>query len=220
MRTAIYDDQSILDLFVCEKILTKKQLLNKLGCSWMTAWRLLKAQGYLTSYNNNACYYTLAAIPKFDDHGLWSYRKTRFSRHGTLTRTIVELVCHSTAGLYANELQQRLRVNVRPMLSRLFRSGSVGRHKLAGSFLYLDSRAELAHKQFGNRSNETTPVTKLPLLPEPAMIIALLVERIKNPNLRPELSVRRLRRKGLSMSTAQARAVFEHYELGKKKRSN
>ena len=220
MRTAIYDDQSIVDLFVCEKILTKNQLLNKLGCSWMTAWRLLKAQGYLTSYNNNACYYTLATIPKFDAHGLWSYRKARFSRYGTLTRTVVEFVCHSAAGLYANELQQRLQVNVRPMLSRLVRRGSLGRHKFAGSFLYLDSRTELADKQFRNRSNETTPVTKLPLLPAPAMIIALLVERIKTPNLGPELSVRRLRRKGLPMSTAQARAVFEHYGLSKKKRSN
>ena len=216
MRTATYDGQSILDVFAEEKVVTREQLLNKLGCSWMTTWRLLKAQGYLTSYNHNARYYTLSSVPRFDDHGLWSYRRARFSQYGTLSGTIVGLVCHSEAGLYANELQQRLQVNVRPTLSRLVRSSSLSRHRLAGRFLYLDSQPERAHKQLENRSTETTPEPELPLLPDPATIIALLVERIKTPDVGPELITRRLRRRGLSMSRAQARVVFAHYGLSQK----
>ena len=216
MRTSTYDDQSILDVFAEEKVLTKEQLLNKLGCSWMTIWRLLKSQGYLTSYNNNARYYTLASIPRFDDHGLWSYRKARFSQYGTLTGTIVGLVCNSESGLYASELQQYLQVNILPSLSRLVQRGSLARNKLAGRFLYLDSQAERGNKQLKNRSTETTPEPDLAMLPYPAMIVALLVECIKTPDAGPELIVRRLRRKGQSMSMAQARTVFEHYDINKK----
>lgn len=218
MRTASHDDQSILDVFAGEKTLTKEQLLNRLGCSWMTAWRLLSAQGYLTSYNNNARDYTLASIPMFDDHGLWRCRKARFSRYGTLTKTIVGLVCQSAAGLYADELQRRLGVTVRPTLSRLVRDSRVRRHKLAGCFLYLAREQEQAHRQLEKRSTETTPAPELPLLPDPATIIALLVERIKTPGVGPELIVRRLRRRGLPLSRAQARAVFAHYGLAQKKR--
>ena len=217
MRTAAYGDQSILDAFAGEKTLTREQLLSKLGCSWMTAWRLLNAQGYLTSYNNNARDYTLGSIPEFDDHGLWCFRRARFSRYGTLTRTIVEFVCQSTAGLYAEELQRRLGVNVRPTLSRLVRDSSVSRRKLAGRFLYLDKDPERAHRQLEDRSAEPTPAPEQPLLPDPATIIALLVERIKTPDVGPELITRRLRRKGLSLSRTQARAVFAHYGLTKKK---
>ena len=216
MRTSTYDGQSILDVFAGEKILTREQLLDKLGCSWMTTWRLLKGQGYLTSYNNNARYYTLATVPRFDDQGLWSCRKARFSQYGTLGRTIVGLVRHSAAGLCANELQRRLQVNVRPTLSRLVRSGGLGRHKLAGRFLYLDSQPERARKQLENQSAEATPEPEPSLLPDPAMIIALLIERIRTPDAGSELITRRLRRRGLRMSTAQARAVFAHYGLGKK----
>ena len=216
MKTSAYGDQSIPDAFAGEETLTKEQLLSKLGCSWMTAWRLLSAQGYLTSYNSNARYYTLASIPRFDDHGLWRCRGARFSRCGTLTRTITKFVCQSATGLFADELQGRLGVSVRPTLSRLVRDSSVSRHKLAGRFLYLDKEPERAHRQLENRRAETKAAPELPLLPDPAMIIALLVERIKTPDLGPELITRRLRRRGLSLTRAQARAVFTHYGLAKK----
>jgi len=217
MKTAIYDDQSLLDVFVKEIVLTKEQLLDKLGCSWMTTWRLLKSRGYLTSYNHNARYYTLATVPEFDESGLWSYSKVRFSQYGTLAKSIVGLVCHSTAGLYANELEQRLQVNVRPALSRLVRNSSLGSHKLAGCFLYLDSQPQRAHEQLENRITETLSEPEPASLPNPTTIIALLVELIKTPNAEPELITRRLRRKGLLLSRTQARAVFAHYGLSKKK---
>lgn len=216
MRTTTCNEHSVADLLVREKVLSKEQLLAKLGCSWMTIWRLLKAVGYLTSYNCNAGYYTLNSIPRFDDDGLWSYRKIRFSKYGTLTGTIVGLVHHSEAGLYANELKERLQVNVRATLSRLFRNGGVRRRRLRGRFLYLDSEPRRACRQFENRTAEPAPSVQPPPLPDPRKIIALLVERIKSPDVRPELIVRRLRRKGLAMSIGEARAVFEHYEISKK----
>lgn len=217
VRTAACEGRNILDAFAGERTLTKEQLLGKLGCSWMTAWRLLTAQGYLTSYNDNARHYTLASIPRFDEHGLWRCRTARFSRYGTLIRTIVELVCRSPAGLYAEELQRRLGVNVRPTLSRLVRDSSVSRHKLAGRFLYLAMEPERSRMQLQSRSAEPTPAPDPALLPDPATIIAVLVERIRTADAGPELITRRLRRKGLSLSRAHTRAVFAHYRLTEKK---
>ena len=118
MRTPIFRLQHILDAFKRKKVLTKEELLKVTGCSTMTAWRLLSQHGYYTSYNDNARHYTIAGIPQFDEHGLWIYRKARFSKWGALTKTIIGLVQESPAGLTAEQLQQVLKLkNVKPHLT-------------------------------------------------------------------------------------------------------
>jgi hypothetical protein len=108
MRTPHFQLKDLLDIFRRKKVLTKRELLQGAGCSSMTAWRLLSKHGYYTSYNCNARYYTLADTPQFDDHGLWTYRKIRFSKWGSLTETIVALVGNSEAGMTPEQLQQQL----------------------------------------------------------------------------------------------------------------
>jgi hypothetical protein len=44
--------------------------MKLIECSKTTALRLLRKQGYLTSYNLNARYYTIDGIPQFDEYGL------------------------------------------------------------------------------------------------------------------------------------------------------
>ena len=66
MRTPLFEIQDFLAAFQRKKVLTKKELLQAAGCSPMTAWRLLRQQGYFTSYNENARYYTVVGIPQFD----------------------------------------------------------------------------------------------------------------------------------------------------------
>jgi hypothetical protein len=130
MRTPIFHLQHILDAFKRKKVLTKEELLKVTGCSTMTAWRLLSQHGYYTSYNDNARHYTIAGIPKFDEHGLWIYRKARFSKWGSLTKTIIGLVQESPAGLTAEQLQQVLKLkNVKPHLTRLIEKKSLAREK-------------------------------------------------------------------------------------------
>ena len=70
MRTPLFQLEDILKAFRKKKVLTSEQLLKAVGCSKMTAWRLLRKQGYLTSYNLNARYYTIDGIPQFDEYGL------------------------------------------------------------------------------------------------------------------------------------------------------
>ena len=106
MRPTTFSEEAVLKPFYKHKVLSKEQHLDLCGCSAMTAWRVLHGHGYLSSYNFNAKYYTLAEIPKFDEHGLWAYRKIRFSRHGALPNTLRQLASESSSGMTAEELER------------------------------------------------------------------------------------------------------------------
>ncbi len=135
-----YHDKNLIDLLFKKKILTMQQLTNEIGCSWMTVLRHLKAHqhGYLTSYNFNARYYTLADIPEFDQYGLWTFQNVRFSKYGSLTNTITQLIAHSPKGLEIEEIEEILDVNVAPIVTRLFQQGCIDRKKLGGIFFYFN----------------------------------------------------------------------------------
>lgn len=239
MRPTKYSQKAILDLLYREKVLTKEMILQMSGCSTMTAWRILKAHGYITSYNYNATYYTLADIPLFDKYGLWAYREVRFSKYGSLTNTVKALVCNSPAGMTASEIQQLLNVNVTPILARFYRQGKLYRKKVNAVLVYFQPNKQDYgwQKQFHNRKeqdeNERLGKTQSRLhlqlqLPEPEQIIAVLVELIQLQSqsqtvefeLQSEqfsLLSRRLSRKGVHISSSQVQTILLHYQLTKKK---
>ena len=103
MKTARFTPGDLLKPFSRKQVLTKAELLKACGCSTMTAWRILQQQGYLTSYNHNAKYYTLARTARFDEQGLWAYRDIRFSKWGTLPDTILGQIELSPSGMTARE---------------------------------------------------------------------------------------------------------------------
>jgi hypothetical protein len=217
MRPKKFTKKDIVDLFYKEKTLTKEQLFEMCGCSNMTTWRILSAHGYISSYNFNAKYYTLIDIPVFDKNGLWSYRKVRFSRYGSLTNTVVALVFNSGSGLEKNELQELLGVNVIPILSKLYHQGKLYREKVDGMFVYLQTSEDGWWTQLSNRQLDRIK-EKDTRLPEPERIIAVLVELIQRVELQPQQLARRLSRKGIKIATAEIRAIFQHYQLTKKNR--
>jgi len=217
MRPKKFTKKDIVDLFYKEKTLTKKQLFQMCGCSNMTAWRILSAHGYISSYNFNAKYYTLMDIPVFDRNGLWSYRTVRFSKYGSLTNTVIALVFNSRSGLEKNELQELLGVNVIPILSKLYHQEKLYREKVDGIFVYLQTDEGGLWTQLSNRQSDIIK-EKLTRLPEPERIIAVLVELIQWVELQPQQLARRLSRKGIKITTAEIRTIFEHYQLTKKNR--
>lgn len=216
MRPIKFSQKEILKPFYREKVLTKEQLLQIFGCSAMTAWRILSAHGYISSYNFNARYYTLADVPVFDEHGLWSYQKARFSRYGSLTDTVRALIYNSTSGLKTKELQQLLTVNVTPILTKLYQQGKFHREKMDGMFVYFQTDKHGWRKQLSRRQSETMKKSRM-RLPEPELIIAVLVELIQRVELQPQQLARRLSRKGIKVNTAQIQAIFLHYGLRQKK---
>jgi len=217
MRPKEFTKKDIVELFYKQKILTKKQLTQTYGCSNMTAWRILSEHGYITSYNFNAKYYTLTDIAVFDKNGLWSYRKVRFSKYGSLTNTVVAVVFNSRCGLEKNELQQLLGVNVIPIVSMLYRQGKLYREKVDGIFVYLQTNEDQWRRQLSNRAADIIK-DKHRQLPESERIIAVLVELIQRVELQPQQLARRLSRKGMKVTTTEIRAILQHYQLTKKNR--
>jgi hypothetical protein len=218
MKTHRVQLQDILDAFERKKILTKKEILQAAGCSTMTAWRLLRSHGYLTSYNDNARHYTLANIPRFDEHGLWEYQKVRFSKWGSLTKTIVALIDNSASGMTPAELEQRMHVrNVKPTLSRLIQRQSVTRETIHGRSVYLSLADRRRAKQQQQREKENRDRQPAHSLPPLEHIIAVLVEMIQRPRRTPSQWARQLRRQGVRMGTDDIRAVMDHYGIDLKK---
>jgi hypothetical protein len=182
----------------------------------MTMWRLLRKHGYYTSYNFNARFYTLLGIPQFDEHGLWTHGKVRFSKWGSLTETIVGLVGNSQAGMTPEQLQQQLHVrNVRPTLSRLIRQNRLTREKMSGHFVYFPLQETSRRQQRKRRTEEA--VEPSPALPPLEHIIALLVEIIQRPQNSPRQWARRLARHNIRLTTKEIQAVFDHYQIDRKK---
>lgn len=218
MRTPCFDPEQMLRHFYRHKVLTMSEFLQLCGCSRMTAWRALHRHGYLTSYNFNAMYYTLVDIPKFDEHGLWSFRNIRFSRYGSLTNTAVALVTQSKAGYQARELSELMGVWVAPLLSRLYEQRRVDRVKVGPVFVYVAQDPRVREKQIRNRRSELERVQERLTLPEPERIIAVLVELIRRPDVQPESLRRRLARRGVRITPQELKAIFAHYKLDTRKK--
>jgi hypothetical protein len=204
---------ALQDCFAHKKVCTKAELLDKCRCSSMTLWRSLSQEGYFTSYNYNAKYYTLSSIPRFDDLGLWSYEDIRFSRWGTLPKTVVALVETSPGGMTAKEVANVLHVqNIMPLLTRLTLQQRLGRETSDGTFRYLAVDPSRRACQL----RQAAPVPSRPL-PKPEHIVALLVEIIRRPGQSPQQWARRLSRHGTALRAQDIRAVLEHFQLDVKK---
>lgn len=218
MADTIFQLQDLLKLFQKKKVLTLEELRRETGCSTMTVWRLLRPHGYFTSYNHNARYYTIVGIPKFDAHGLWVFRQARFSKWGSLTKTIIGLVQESSEGLTAEQLQQRLQVkNVKPTLTRLIQNESLTREKAGGRFVYFARQQGARRRQQKQRKEKDEQARAARTLPPLEQIIALLVEIIRRPHHTPRQWARRLAREGVALDAADIQHVLDHYQIDPKK---
>lgn len=120
-----------------KQIASLEELKQALGtASTMTVFRKLKSLGYRTSYSHRGKYYTLAEIPQFDEHGLWSCRAVWFSREGTLLATAQRLVEQAPTGLTASELQALLNVEVKQPLLQLYLHKRIARQGVEGVYVY------------------------------------------------------------------------------------
>lgn len=87
--------KEVFRVFNKKKILTMSKLLEMMICSERTIQRRLKEWKIQTSYNKNGRYYTLARVPRFNQHGIWKYGGVFFSTHGNLKNTVVAVIRQS-----------------------------------------------------------------------------------------------------------------------------
>ncbi len=217
MRPIIFSREKILEIFYRHKALSKDKILALSGCSTMTIWRILREHGYVTSYNFNSKFYTLRDITEFDEYGLWTYKGINFSKHGTLTETLIALIINSNSGMTADELGLILKMNVRPTLTRLCNQKKIKKEKKQRVFIYLHTESQQSKMQLTVRQKQVDESIKRIGLPEPERIIAVLVTRIQKPNLKPHQFGCLLARKGCKISTEEIEAIFVYYKLSKKK---
>ena len=126
--------QKLIAWMKTRKVATMKALRHQFQISHMTVFRILSEYGYHTSYNRNAAFYALRDVPQFDPAGFWAYRGIRFSRHGSLSDTIVALVENAVAGQTVRELEERLQTRTANLLSRLVRDGRLTQRASRGGW--------------------------------------------------------------------------------------
>jgi hypothetical protein len=104
MRTPSFFSDRLRKFLHTKKIATLPELKQALGTTVdTTVFRKLKELSYRSSYSHRGRYYTLAEIPQFDPHGLWSFHSVWFSHWGTLVSTVETLVNGAPQGYFANE---------------------------------------------------------------------------------------------------------------------
>src|SRR5437867_11061683 len=137
MRPVSFRSDKLRSLLRRSKIATLDELKQALGTPVdVTVFRKLKPLDYLTSYSHRGRYYTLRAIARFDDNGLWSQAAVCFSRFGTLLATAEAFVNHSPRGYFADELARALHVEVQDPLHQLVQERRISRQLISGLYLY------------------------------------------------------------------------------------
>src|SRR5271169_6179017 len=160
MRPPSFDPQAIRKHLLRHKIATLPELKTALGTSAdLTVFRKLKLLDYLSSYTHRGRYYTLREAAHFDDAGLWSHEAVWFSRYGTLVSTIESFVNLSAGGCFADELADRLHVEVQDTLHDLVRAERLRRSLVAGRFLYTSADGRQARDQL--RARQTAQAVPL-----------------------------------------------------------
>jgi hypothetical protein len=216
----------LLKMFRKKYIANLDELFHVLDThSRMSVFRRLKPLGYLSSFTDAGCYYTLQDIPRFDELGLWFYQGVGFSRAGTLKSTITDIVHLSEAGKTPTELLNLLRLKVANSLYNslhgLIKGKHLKRHRLQGLALYTSIDADIAAKQIAARDEKVKSGFKLPTVVSMEVTIAVLVEALRAGKIlvAPSTVSARLNAQGMTISVDQVEQIFFQYGLAAEKKT-
>ena len=197
-----------------DKVMTIKELIKRMMVSEITVRRKLKKSGALTSYNKNGKYYTLPHIPVFDSYGLWNYKEIRFSRHGNMHQTIIQLVNQSHCGLHAGAIGELIGYPPHSLLNKLCDKSLIKRDKLHGRYVYFSIEDQLYKSQ--RNKYETIQQQFIEQDMSCTTAVKLLMEKIKRPESNPSELARALRKEKINISELQVKSFFEKHGLEKK----
>jgi len=204
------DEIEAIKRFKGLKVLTIEQLVGLLESSVITARRQLKKWKAHTSFNMNGRYYTLPGIPRFDENGIWKYQRVLFSKYGTLTETICQLIRRSETGLSARQIAQVVEVaSNSSVFSRLHSVAGIRRERQQGHFVYFsderyqEQKAALCQTQQGRRLSD-------------AEAVMILVEYIKHPQSSMAELAERVSGQGRSIDRNAIHGFLKHHDLLKK----
>lgn len=154
--------QAIPNLFETQKCWLIANLAAELKYAAISVRRFLTEFGYYSSYTHNGKFYTLGSIPRFNRDGIWLYQDIGFSRHRSLTETLIHLASRSPAGLTAEDLIEKVQCRCHTVLAALHRSRRLDRHKVGRRYVYLSAAPRVNEQQRALLAPYSVPLTPLP----------------------------------------------------------
>jgi len=215
--------EQLNSLFKTRLVLRLNEVMEHLQRSRSSTIRYFKEVGYYTSYNCAGEYYTLSAIPGFDENGLWKYEGAFFSSHGSLRDTATALVVNSRRGFTHEELRGLLGIRMYNTLLKLVNDGLIHREEISGEYVYVScnqGKEQIAErksmppktKEIKKAVKRATSITSAVGLNETIEVLLAFI----GGHVKPESVYGYLYRKGISITPKQIQAIFECYSLGKK----
>lgn len=190
------------------------ELAQALDYALISVRRFLAQAGYFRSYTHNGKWYTRRDAPHFNRDGLWRHQGIGFSKHGSLTATIGQLVRRSPAGLSARELAHTLQHPCQSVLTNLHKDRVLERVKVGGEYRYLAPDAAVNRRQRERAHLTQPPVPSAGLGTQAAVFV--LVEAIKHPALSCEQLAAQLHaQRGLAVTPESIRQLFQTHGLKK-----
>jgi len=195
------------------KVMTVEQLVELLGCSISTVRNRLNSWRAYTSYNHNGRYYTLPAIPRFNEHGLWRYKTVGFSKHGNLKQTVIKLVRNADRGLNAAEIGQLVGLPPRSFLSHFRNAAGLTRQRLEGRFIYFSDEQSVFSRQ--KQAREQAIQRLRTEIPSDTVAVAVLADLINHPDSTLKACSRRLGRKGIGIHPEAIGRLLDYHGVKK-----
>lgn len=141
-----------------QKVFMLNQLVSRLKCSTPTARLKLKRWGAYTSYNQNGRYYTLPAVPRFDQNGLWCFENICFSKNGNLKNTLIFLIEKASAGLTGKEIGDLVKLPPRSFLHHFKEVPGIKREKIDGVYVYFSDDPDRYQVQLALRLRDLADI--------------------------------------------------------------
>ena len=169
--------QGLISLFTEQPCWMIEPLAAKMNYSVPSVRRFLSQTGYYSSFTHNGKWYTLRSIPRFSRDGLWFHHDIGFSKTGSLTNTLIDLVSRSSAGMTAEMLGEKLHCRCHTILVQLCRKGMLQREKAGRSHVYLAVDPHIAKDQLQSMALKNLMPSPLPA----EIAVLVLVTFIHNP---------------------------------------
>jgi len=202
-------------IYGSKKVMTMSELKNRINASEITIRKKLKKVGALTSYNKNGMFYILPHIPKFDARGLWAYNDIRFSKHGNMNQTIIQLINQSDSGLHAGEIEDLIGYASHSLLHKLSTKSAIGREKLQGRYVYFSINKQVFKSQLDTYTATMQAKYSKNDMP-PLTAVRLLIEKIKRPKDSLSGLLKILHKDNVKIDGSQAKRFFEKHGVEKK----
>jgi len=129
-----------------KKIQTFEQILKQASCSAATLRRDIRLIKGITSYTHQGRFVTLKDIPKFDNNGIWFYRKVGFTKYKNSLELIVHLINNSKEGLNREQIQETLRIQIFQQIQTLLKRNELYRCKIGNKYIYLPEELAMNKK--------------------------------------------------------------------------